>query len=86
MFCTFFQKVDNDVRVTFLPNANGEKGKNNQLNKITLAALEHLPPEKATEYVLSLLKDDFAAKTLEKGQKLQLPVSAFHGKFSLFYN
>lgn len=73
----FFQKVDNDVRVTFLPNANGEKGKDNYLNKIILAALQHLPAEKATDFVLSLLKDDVAFKTLEKGEKLTLPVSFY---------
>lgn len=78
--------MDNDVRVTFLPNVNGEKGKNNQLNKIILAALENLPAEKATDYVLSLLKDDFAFTTLTKGQKLNLPVSiAVSSGFSLHF-
>lgn len=71
----FLQKIDNDVRVTFLPNVNGEKGKDNSLNKIVLAALQQLPSEKATDYVLSLLKGDVAYKTLEKGQKLDIPVS-----------
>lgn len=72
--------MDSDVRVTFLPNVNGEKGKDNLLNKVVLAALQQLPPEKATDYVLSLLKDDFAVKTLEKGQNLDIPVSV---KFTL---
>lgn len=53
---------------------NGEKGKDNSLNKIVLAALHQLPTEKATDYVLSLLKDDSAYKTLENGEKLNVPV------------
>lgn len=79
--------MDKNVRVSFLPNVNGEKGKNNQLNKVVLAALQELPSEKATEYVFSLLKDDSAAKQLDKKEKLELPVSAgevvgYYGKLS----
>lgn len=71
----FFKKIDTDVRVTFLPNVNGEKGKDNYLNKVVLAALQELPSEKATEYVHSLLKDDAAAKSLQTDKKINIPVS-----------
>ncbi|XP_028131393.1 UDP-glucose:glycoprotein glucosyltransferase [Diabrotica virgifera virgifera] len=65
-------KAETHVRVSFLPNVNG--GKDNTLNKIVLAALQELPSEKALPLVISLLKDDAAARKLENGEKLDLPV------------
>lgn len=56
-----------------MPNVNGDK--NNILNKIVLAAQQELPPEKSLNLVLSLLRDDKAAKQLENGEKLDIPVS-----------
>lgn len=63
------------MRVTFLPNVDGVKDKDNYLNKVVLAALQHMPSEKAADYVLALLKDDTAYKLLQKGMKIQIPVS-----------
>ncbi|XP_018571194.1 UDP-glucose:glycoprotein glucosyltransferase [Anoplophora glabripennis] len=65
-------KSESDVRVSFLPNVNGDKS--NLLNKIVLAAQQELPPEKSLNLVLSLLRDDKAAKQLENGEKLDIPV------------
>ncbi|XP_066143458.1 UDP-glucose:glycoprotein glucosyltransferase [Euwallacea fornicatus] len=53
-------KSEGDVRVSFLPNVNGDK--TNTLNKITLAALEVLPVDKALALVLSLVKSDSVDK------------------------
>ncbi|XP_074027064.1 UDP-glucose-glycoprotein glucosyltransferase [Leptinotarsa decemlineata] len=64
-------KSASDVRVSFLPNVNG--GKENELNKIVLTAVQELPTEKALGLVLSLLRDDSAAETLKKGEKLDIP-------------
>lgn len=50
-------------------------GKKNLLNKIVLTAVEELPLDKALNLVLSLLRGDSATKQLEKGEKLDLPVS-----------
>ncbi|XP_066258640.1 UDP-glucose:glycoprotein glucosyltransferase [Euwallacea similis] len=47
-------KSEGDVRVSFLPNVNGDK--RNTFNKITLAALEVLPADRALALVLSLVK------------------------------
>ncbi|XP_017781204.1 PREDICTED: UDP-glucose:glycoprotein glucosyltransferase [Nicrophorus vespilloides] len=47
-------KSSGDSRVAFLPNVNGDE--DNKINKVVLAALE-LPPEKALNYVISLLKN-----------------------------
>lgn len=49
------QKASGDVRVSFLPNVDGDK--DTLLNMIVLAALQELSSEKAVAYVLSLLKD-----------------------------
>ncbi|KAG5893498.1 hypothetical protein JTB14_010548 [Gonioctena quinquepunctata] len=65
-------KSASDVRVTFLPNVNG--GKENQLNKIVLAALQELSGEKALNLVLSLLRKDSAYESLKNGEKLDIPV------------
>lgn len=52
---------------------NGDK--KNILNKIVLAAQQELPAEKSLNLVLSLLREDKAAKQLENGEKLDIPVS-----------
>ncbi|XP_057663509.1 UDP-glucose:glycoprotein glucosyltransferase [Diorhabda carinulata] len=64
-------KSESHVRVSFLPNVNGEK--DNTLNKIVLAALQELPPEKALSFVVSLLKDDNVMVKLELGEKIDIP-------------
>lgn len=78
--------MDNDVRVSFLPNVNGDKGKDNFLNKLVLAALHQLPSERATNYVLSLLKDDSAVNALKAGQTLDIPVSNSRNLYTLWYS
>lgn len=47
----------------------------NLLNKLVLTALEEYPPEKAADYVLSLLRDDMAYNILNTGGRLEFPVS-----------
>ncbi|CAH1183606.1 unnamed protein product [Phaedon cochleariae] len=47
-------KSESHVRVSFLPNVNGDK--ENELNKIVLAALQELPSEKALSFIISLLQ------------------------------
>lgn len=59
--------------MTFLPNAEGSI--RNLLNKLVLTALTELSPEKALDYVLSLLNEDKAGKSLETGGKVEFPVS-----------
>ncbi|KAF5304487.1 hypothetical protein FQA39_LY09683 [Lamprigera yunnana] len=49
-------KDNHDVRVSFLPNINGNKDA--YINSIILAVLDRLPSEKATSYVLNLLKSE----------------------------
>lgn len=56
-----------------MPNVEG--GKDNTLNKAVLAALLELANEKAINLVRALLRGDSAVKLLEKGEKLDLPVS-----------
>lgn len=56
-----------------MPNVEG--GKDNTLNKAVLASMMELPNEKALDVVRSLLRGDSAVKILEKGEKLNLPVS-----------
>jgi hypothetical protein len=69
------QKSENHVRVTFLPNVDGSM--RNMISKLVLTALTELPPEKALDYVLSLLRDDKAAIELETGGRLKFPVCFF---------
>ncbi|XP_068902537.1 UDP-glucose:glycoprotein glucosyltransferase isoform X2 [Tenebrio molitor] len=64
-------KSENHVRVTFLPNVDGSM--RNMISKLVLTALTELPPEKALDYVLSLLRDDKAAIELETGGRLKFP-------------
>ncbi|CAH0557003.1 unnamed protein product [Brassicogethes aeneus] len=64
-------KTESDVRVSFLPNVDG--GKKHLLNKVVLAAQQELTPEKATNYVITLLSDDDAVKKLEEGKDLSYP-------------
>ena len=47
------------------------------INKLVLTALNEFPPEKALDYVLSLLREDKAALELETGGRLKFPVSLF---------
>lgn len=47
------------------------------LNKLVLTALTELSPDKALDYVLSLLRDDKAGKSLETGGRIDFPVSIF---------
>lgn len=70
---SILQKSESDVRVSFLPNVAG--GKYNVLNKAILASMLELPNEKAVNVARSLLRGDSAIKILEKGDKLDLPVS-----------
>lgn len=64
------------MRVSFLPNVNGENN-NNKLNKIVLAAQQEMPPEKATNYVLSLLKNEENLKLIDEGKDIEIPVSTY---------
>ncbi|KAJ8920947.1 hypothetical protein NQ315_015740 [Exocentrus adspersus] len=64
-------KLESDSRVSFLPNVNGDK--KNTLNKVVLAAQQELSPEASLKLVLSLLRDDKAAKQLENGESLDIP-------------
>lgn len=63
-------KSSGDVRVTFLPNVDGES--ENVLNKIVLAALDALPADQALTYVTALLEDNEVEDKLKK-QILILP-------------
>lgn len=74
IFLYMLQKLESDVRVSFLPNVNGDK--KGLLNKIVLAAQQELPPEKSLNLVLSLLRGDKAARQLENKEKLDIPVSS----------
>lgn len=53
-----FQKSTKGVRVTFLPNVNGDSNVDQSLNKVVVAALHVLPPKEALDYVSKLLDDD----------------------------
>lgn len=46
----------------------------NMISKLVLTALSELPPEKALDYVLTLLRDDKAAEELESGGHIKFPV------------
>ncbi|KAJ3654931.1 hypothetical protein Zmor_014082 [Zophobas morio] len=70
-------KSENHVRVTFIPNIDGSM--RNMINKLVLTALNEFPPEKALDYVLSLLREDKAALELETGGRLKFPPE-FSGK------
>jgi uncharacterized protein YpmS len=52
------QKANIGVRVTFLPNVNGEAGIDLALNKVVVAALNVLPAKESLDYVSKLLKDE----------------------------
>ncbi|KAF5269322.1 hypothetical protein FQR65_LT02624 [Abscondita terminalis] len=57
-------KNNHDVRVSFLPNVNGNRDA--YINSVVLAAQQELPAEKAANYVLKLLNvDDFHMDKLE---------------------
>ncbi|KAL3281194.1 hypothetical protein HHI36_004410 [Cryptolaemus montrouzieri] len=64
-------KSDADVRVTFMPNVEGNG--NNQLNKVVLAVLENLPSDKTIKFVLDLLKNEDELKKVRKGDTSSLP-------------
>lgn len=49
----------------------------NMLNKLVLTALNEFPPDKALDYVLSLLREDKASMELESGGRLKFPVSSY---------
>nr|XP_022912908.1 UDP-glucose:glycoprotein glucosyltransferase [Onthophagus taurus] len=49
-------KSNNDIRVSFLPNVDGDN-RDNYLNKLVLAALNELPAKEAYNFVVQLLKD-----------------------------
>ncbi|KAK4879085.1 hypothetical protein RN001_007231 [Aquatica leii] len=51
-----YLKNNHDVRVSFLPNINGNEDA--YINSVVLAAQQELPSEKAAHYVLNLFKDD----------------------------
>ncbi|XP_050308475.1 UDP-glucose:glycoprotein glucosyltransferase isoform X2 [Anthonomus grandis grandis] len=64
-------KSELDVRVTFMPNVNGNK--TNLLNKLVLAILEVLPSDKSLPLVVSLLKEPEIIEKLEAGNKMDIP-------------
>lgn len=66
-----FKKSSGDSRVTFLPNVEGNK--NQLLNKLVLAALQVYHPEKAAQYVMSLLENDSAVQGMENGKAIEIP-------------
>lgn len=68
------QKSSGDSRVTFIPNVDGDSTKNQLLNKLVLAVLQVYPPEKATQFVISLLENDSAVKGMENGKAIDIPV------------
>ncbi|KAK5645916.1 hypothetical protein RI129_004380 [Pyrocoelia pectoralis] len=59
-------KTNDDIRVTFLPNINGNQDAH--INSVVLAALQELPSDKAIKYVLNLLRSYTA-----DGNKLDIP-------------
>lgn len=61
-------KSNNDVRVAFLPNVDGDN--DNLLNKLVLASLQELQSDKAISYLTSLLKDE---KSISSGKIDILP-------------
>ncbi|XP_030765222.1 UDP-glucose:glycoprotein glucosyltransferase-like, partial [Sitophilus oryzae] len=63
-------KLESDIRVSFLPNVNGNK--NNLYNKLVLALLEVLPSDGALNTILALLRDPDTNEKLEKGDKLDI--------------
>ncbi|KAF7287176.1 hypothetical protein GWI33_002543 [Rhynchophorus ferrugineus] len=69
-------KLESDVRVSFIPNVNGNK--KNLFNKVVLALLESLPAENSLSIVLSLLKDKNAIENLEKGDHMNIPSEIWH--------
>ncbi|XP_015835986.1 UDP-glucose:glycoprotein glucosyltransferase isoform X2 [Tribolium castaneum] len=64
-------KSENHVRVTFIPNVDSSM--KNMISKLVLTALSELSPEKALDYVLTLLRDDKAAEELEHGGHIKFP-------------
>ncbi|KAL1514204.1 hypothetical protein ABEB36_003497 [Hypothenemus hampei] len=68
-------KFESDIRVSFLPNVNGDK--KNLFNKIVLAALEVLPSDKALSLILSLLQNNKVNEQLLAGDKLDIPTEVW---------
>lgn len=68
-----FQKSESDIRVSFLPNVNGDK--KNTFNKVVLAALEVLPPEASLSLILGLLNKEDSSEKLDNRDTLDIPVS-----------
>ncbi|XP_019756037.2 UDP-glucose:glycoprotein glucosyltransferase [Dendroctonus ponderosae] len=64
-------KSESDIRVSFLPNVNGNKA--NIFNKVVLAALETLSSGAALSLVLSLLRSEDTPEQLQSGHKLNIP-------------
>lgn len=51
---------------------NGDN--DNLLNKIVFAVQQEMLRDKALTYVMDLLQDDKAAKLIEKGETIEIPV------------
>lgn len=62
------QKNSGDVRISFLPNVNGDQ--DNLINKLVLAALNEMPTDKAIVYVKGLLQ--------QTDDKYDVPVSIYN--------
>ncbi|KAK9879740.1 hypothetical protein WA026_006800 [Henosepilachna vigintioctopunctata] len=65
-------KLESDVRVTFIPNVEGN-GKNN-LNKVVLSVLDNYPSDNALSYILDLLKNKDSLEIIQSGDFSNLPV------------